>query len=107
MKRIASALTAATLLLAFLPAGAHAGDKGHEGEPTTIRGCLADGEADGWYVLTVKKDDGSKQVTVAGDESFEGHIGHEVELTGTWVKDEEGDKHFAATAMQHIAATCS
>lgn len=106
-KKLAS-LTLVLAAVAFLAPAVEAGE-GHEGEKMkgekTIQGCLADGDMDGWYVLTVIKEDKNKAVKVEGDDSFEAHIGHEVELTGTWVK--EGDsKHFAAAGMKHLAATC-
>lgn len=85
-------------------AGDKHGEKRHEG---TIQGCLGDGASDGWYVLTKRKEDRTKEVQVIGDASFEAHIGHEVQLTGEWKKAEDGSKHFQAAGMKHIAATCS
>jgi hypothetical protein len=107
MKRIAWwTCTVITLIAAAaLAAPAVANDEKMEG-PHELQGCLADGPADGWYVLTVQKDDAAKEVRVQGDASFEDHVGHQVEVTGTWEED-DGGKYLAATALEHVAATCS
>jgi hypothetical protein len=106
MKRASWLVGGLSLGLLVLTPAAQADHKGDEssGEAKTIQGCLGDGPADGWYVLTVKKGEEKEQVKVRGNASFEGHIGHEVKLTGSWV--EEGGKHFNATAMQHVAGSC-
>ena len=94
-----------TLGLTPVYAGEKSGEK-KEGAKA-MEGCLADGASDGWYVLTKKKDDGTtKDVKVQGDDSFEAHIGHQVELTGEW-KGEGDEKYFHATGMKHLAASCS
>jgi hypothetical protein len=105
MKQMGTLAAALALVILALAAPVRAGDGEQADGPTTIRGCLADGAADGWYVLTKKKGDETKEIQVEGDDSFEAHVGHEVELTGTWEEGESG-KYFAATAMKHIAATC-
>jgi hypothetical protein len=85
-------------------AGDQQGEKQGEG---TIQGCLSDGASDGWYVLTKRKGDETKEIQVSGDATFEAHIGHEVQLTGEWKEAGDGSKHFQATGMKHIAETCS
>ena len=106
MKSSACWLAALSLLLLCVAPAAHAGEgKKHDG-PKTIQGCLAAGEGENWYVLTKKKDDGrTKEIKVQGDDSFAAHVGHEVKLMGSYV-EVDGDKHFHATAMEHVAATC-
>ena len=42
---------------------------------------------------------------VKGTETMAGHNGHEVKLTGEYV-EEDGEKVFHATEMQHIAVAC-
>lgn len=65
----------------------------------TVTGCLNAGEAEGWFVLTT--DDG-KKVSVAGGEDIAAHAGnHKVALTGKWVEDAEGAKHFEAASVEH------
>jgi ribosome maturation factor RimP len=105
MKNAACWVALSVLLLCLAPA-ANAGEgRKHDGEKT-IQGCLAAGEGENWYVLTKKKDDGTtKEIKVQGNDSFAAHVGHEVKLTGSYVEG-DGGKHFAATAMQHVAATC-
>ena len=97
------------LLVAVAPlalAGEHEGEKEKMEGEKTLQGCLSDGPADGWYVLAVPKDDGTKEVSVEGDDSFEGHLGHEVKLTGKWVKKDDGKKYFQASGMEHISTNC-
>ncbi|HVS03719.1 MAG TPA: hypothetical protein VMT16_13195 [Thermoanaerobaculia bacterium] len=106
MKKILSLTAALSLaLLVFAPA-AQAGDEGKKEGVKTMQGCLGAGEADDGYTLTKKKGDETKVIQVKGDDSFAAHVGHEVKLTGTWEKNEDG-KTFHATAMEHVAATCS
>jgi hypothetical protein len=110
MKKSVWLIVASCLLLVAVASIAQAGEKSDkekmEGEKT-IQGCLSDGPADGWYVLTKKKDEGTKEIRVEGDDSFEAHIGHEVKLTGEWKKGEDGSKHFHAGGMEHVSTDCS
>lgn len=78
--------------------------EGHE--KTTIQGCLGEVEGDDWFVLTKKSKDRTKRVAVMGDDTFSPHVGHEVKLTGEWKKGAESKKYFAASGMEHVAASC-
>ena len=108
MKRIGWLICALSVVFVAFAPTAQAGGEGKEKKegPQTIQGCLSDGEGEGWYVLTKKKGDETKEIQVKGNDSFEAHVGHEVKLTGTW-EEAEGEKHFNATAMEHVAASCS
>lgn len=107
MKKLTLTASATLLLLLTVTPMALAGE--HEGDmkgEKTIQGCLSDGPADGWYVLAVPKDDGTKDVSVEGDDSFEAHIGHEVKLTGEWMTKDDGTKYFHASGMEHVSTNC-
>ena len=107
MRTTRSLIASLALVLLFAAGAALTGATGAAAaDATTLQGCLADGPADGWYVLQVKSGEKTEEVRVEGNASFEAHLGHEVKLTGTWVET-DGRKHFRATAMQHIAATCA
>ena len=65
----------------------------------TVTGCLNAGDAEGWFVLTT--DDG-KEVSVAGGKDIAAHAeNHKVELTGKWVENDKGGKHFEAASVAH------
>jgi hypothetical protein len=107
---------AALLSLAVVPAfgksGAH-----------TITGCLSGPNQEGAYELTTK----SGQVEVTGASGLKGdlksHVGHEVKLTGTYIKSPtassatektdaktgttSGERYFKATSIHHVSDTCT
>ena len=93
---------------------------------TTVKGCLSGPNAEGAYILKTAKGHG---VEVGGNEQLKAHVGHEVKLTGNWVKSgseigenesaEKNEKsesaehhgaaerHFKVSDIQHVSDTCS
>ena len=93
---------------------------------TTVKGCLSGPNTEGAYVLKTAK---GHAFEVGGNDQLKSHVGHEVKLTGTWVKSgsqigenesaEKNEKseasehrgvaerHFKVSDIQHIADTCS
>lgn len=93
---------------------------------TTVKGCLSGPNTEGAYVLKTAK---GHAFEVGGNDQLKSHVGHEVKLTGTWVKSgseigenesaEKNEKseasehhgvaerHFKVSDIQHVADTCS
>jgi hypothetical protein len=88
------AMVCALVVLAAPVAPAQADDK--EG---TLTGCLNGGDTDGHFVLTTE--DGQEVMVMGGDELAAHAENHEVELTGKWIEDAEGNKHFEAAGVAH------
>lgn len=98
----------------------------HAKKESTVRGCLSGPNAEGAYILKTAK---GHAFEVGGDDQLKSHVGHEVKLTGTWVKSgseigenesaEKNEKsesaehhgvaerHFKVSNIQHIADSCS
>jgi hypothetical protein len=91
------AMVAALLLTT---AGLVVAQEAAEAEAVSLTGCLV--EADGVYTLEAA--DG-KKATVVGD-MLADHSGHKVTLTGTWAKDDDGNKVFNVDEVEHVAASC-
>lgn len=92
---------------------------------TTVKGCLSGPNTEGAYVLKTAK---GHAFEVGGNDQLKSHVGHEVKLTGTWVKSgsaigenesaEKNEKsesaehhgvaerHFKVSDIQHIADSC-
>ncbi len=94
-------------------------EAGQAGEKTaakehTLTGCLAKAAEGNGYELTNGRY--KKGVAVNSSEDLAAHVGHEVELTGTWEKPTSGEagagpkgkemRTFNATAVKHISDTC-
>lgn len=112
----AFALAATTLVAQETTTGA---------KQTTVKGCLSGPNDEGAYVLKTAKG----RFEVGGNDQLKSHVGHEVKLTGNWVKSgseigenesaekneksEAGEhkgvaeRHFKVTDIQHVADTCS
>lgn len=93
---------------------------------TSVKGCLSGPNSEGAYILKTAK---GHAFEVGGNDQLKSHVGHEVKLTGTWVKSgseigenesaEKNEKseaaehhgvaerHFKVSDIQHIADTCS
>jgi hypothetical protein len=94
---------------------------------TNVTGCLSGPTAEGSYVLKTAKGRGFE---VGGNDELKNHVGHEVKLTGSWVKsgaeigeNESGEKnvekhetaehqgvaerHFKVSDIHHVSDTCS
>jgi hypothetical protein len=90
----------------------------------TLTGCLGGPNAEGAYTLTNGRY--KKAVEVGGAEGLDlkAHVGHTVKLTGGWVSSgaaigekenaaekektgEKGERHFKATKVDMIAASCT
>ncbi len=93
---------------------------------STVRGCLSGPNTEGAYILKTAK---GHAFEVGGNDQLKSHVGHEVKLTGTWVKSgseigenesaEKNEKsesaehhgvaerHFKVSNIQHIADSCS
>jgi hypothetical protein len=80
--------------------------KASAGKSSTITGCL---KSDG-NPITIANGQHKKGVEVdtsgASGEDWAKHNGHKVQLTGSW-EGTGADKKFKATAMKHIAETCT
>lgn len=71
--------------------------------PDSLVGCLNPGAEEGTFVLT-NPEDGEVMVIGDGtsDEDLATHAhNHQVELTGIWVKDDEGNQQFEASKVEH------
>jgi hypothetical protein len=80
--------------------------KASAGKSSTITGCLkSDGNpitiANGQHKNGVEVD-----TSGASGEDWAKHNGHKVQLTGMW-EGTGADKKFKATAMKHVAPTCT
>lgn len=93
---------------------------------TTVKGCLSGPNTEGAYVLKTAK---GHAFEVGGNDQLKSHVGHEVKLTGTWVKSgseigenesaEKNEKsqagehhgvaerHFKVSDIQHVADSCA
>lgn len=96
------------------------------GKQSTVKGCLSGPNTEGAYVLKTAK---GHAFEVGGNDQLKSHVGHEVKLTGTWVKSgsqigenesaekneksEAGEhhgvaeRHFKVSDIQHLADSCS
>lgn len=75
----------------------------------SMTGCLKQGSAAGSYLLTdLGMEKGPKEVQIASSTvDLAGHVGHQVELTGSTVAGKDPAAHvMAITAMKHLAASC-
>ena len=101
-------------------------DTSTSNKANTVKGCLSGPNSEGAYVLKTAKGHGFE---VGGNDQLKAHVGHEVKLTGTWVKSgseigenesaekneksESGEhhgvaeRHFKVSDIQHISDTCS
>jgi len=92
---------------------------------STVKGCLSGPNTEGAYILKTAK---GHAFEVGGNDQLKSHVGHEVKLTGTWVKSgseigenesaEKNEKsesaehhgvaerHFKVSDIQHIADSC-
>jgi hypothetical protein len=93
---------------------------------STVKGCLSGPNSEGAYVLKTAK---GRAFEVGGNDQLKSHVGHEVKLTGNWVKSgseigenesaekneksEAGEhhgvaeRHFKVADIQHVSETCS
>ncbi len=93
---------------------------------STVKGCLSGPNTEGAYILKTAK---GHAFEVGGNDQLKSHVGHEVKLTGTWVKsgseigenesaekNERGEsaehhgvaeRHFKVSDIQHISDSCS
>lgn len=93
---------------------------------TSVKGCLSGPNSEGAYILKTAK---GHAFEVGGNDQLKSHVGHEVKLTGNWVKSgseigenesaEKNEKsessehhgvaerHFKVSDIQHIADSCS
>ncbi len=124
MSRTAALVIAASL--ALVTAVAVAQESSTTKRETTLKGCLSGPNAEGAYVLKTARGHGFE---VGGNDQLKSHVGHEVKLTGTWVKSgsdigenesaekneksEAGEhhgvaeRHFKVSDIQHVSDTCS
>ena len=93
---------------------------------STVKGCLSGPNSEGAYILKTAK---GRAFEVGGNDELKSHVGHEVKLTGNWVKSgseigenesaEKNEKseaaehhgvaehHFKVSNIQHVSDTCS
>lgn len=74
-----------------------------------LTGCLAKNAAGSGFMLTNGRY--KKGVEVKSSEDLTAHVGHQVQLMGTWEKPAAGAESatmrtFSATSMKHISDTC-
>ena len=79
-----------------------------EGDEVTLTGCLSAGEMEDYFVLTDEETSEETQVEAAEEVGLGNHLGHKVNLTGSWEEEEEGeeDRDFQATKVEHISPSC-
>lgn len=114
------------LFLALATTGLVAQETSTGKKSTTVKGCLSGPNSEGAYVLKTAK---GHAFEVGGNDELKSHVGHEVKLTGTWVKSgseigenesaEKNEKsesaehhgvaerHFKVSDIKHISDTCS
>ncbi|MEZ5331066.1 MAG: hypothetical protein R2991_03215 [Thermoanaerobaculia bacterium] len=64
---------------------------------TTLSGCLAG--VDGQWMITGEE---GAHAVVEGAVDLEPHNGHEVRLTGEWIRNAEGQEAFRAQAVEDL-----
>ena len=89
----------------------------HSGKAKTLTGCLSGPNEEGVYELT----NGKHKTEVGGSDDLKAHVGHKVQVTGTWAtgaeigekqgneageKPEKGEHHLKATSVKMISDTC-
>ena len=89
-----------------------------------LTGCLGGPNAENAYVLT--NGTYKKGIEVGGNDELAKHVGHKVQLMGTWEtsgaaigeseknekgekseKSEKGEKHFKVSSIKHLADSCT
>lgn len=84
-----------------------------------LTGCLSGPDASGAYTLT--NGHYKKGIEVGGNDELAKHVGHEVQLTGTWEssgkaigesekeekQEKTAEKHFKVDSIKHMADSCS
>jgi hypothetical protein len=93
------------------------GSHQHSGKAKTLTGCLSGPNDEGVYELT----SGKHKTEVGGSDDLKAHVGHKVQVTGTWAtgaeigekqgneageKTEKGEHHLKATSVKMISDTC-
>ena len=113
-------------LLALAATSVVAQETSTANKQTTVKGCLSGPNTEGAYVLKTAK---GHAFEVGGNDQLKSHVGHEVKLTGTWVKSgseigenesaekneksEAGEhhgvaeRHFKVSDIQHVADSCA
>lgn len=86
----------------------------------TLTGCLEKGTEDNTYLL--KNSRHKNGVEVGGNDELSKHVGHRVELTGTWstaegigekaesgagAAKEKNERHFKVESIKHMSDTCN
>lgn len=124
MSRVITLAIAA--FLALVVTSAVAQESSTADKQSTVKGCLSGPNNEGAYVLKTAK---GHAFEVGGNDQLKSHVGHEVKLTGTWVKSgsqigenesaekneksEAGEhhgvaeRHFKVSDIQHVSDTCS
>lgn len=110
MKKVSPAaciLAVLFLLIGSPAAGLFAQQEGshkeaHKAHLMKLVGCLEEGDEEGYYVLV---DEDGEEVDVTGLEELAKHLGHKVELTGSWETEYES-KVFEATEIKHLSTDC-
>ena len=124
MSRVITLAIAA--FLALVVTSAIAQESPTANKQSTVKGCLSGPNNEGAYVLKTAK---GHAFEVGGNDQLKSHVGHEVKLTGTWVKSgsqigenesaekneksEAGEhhgvaeRHFKVSDIQHVSDTCS
>jgi hypothetical protein len=95
------------------------------GASSVLTGCLSGPNAENAYVLSNGRY--KRGVEVGGNDELSKHVGHRVQLTGTWAKSgaaigekeneaaeknekggkEAAERHFKVTAIKHLADSCT
>jgi hypothetical protein len=108
-------LFASVVALAAGPALVGADDQAKQSS-TSLSGCLRSTAQEGVYQLKTKsdaKDGETRDVEVRGQAALTDHVGHEVELTGSWMTDTQehartgiDNTHFVVSGIQHLSEAC-
>src|SRR4051794_26283783 len=130
MKNTARLLAICVVLAAAVAAQAQAA-KPTKGGGTSVTGCLSGPNSENAYVLT--NGHYRKGLEVGGTDELAQHIGHRVQLTGTWAKsgaeigekevnekgekkgaeeskensEQSGERHLKVTSIKMLADSCT
>jgi hypothetical protein len=86
-------------------------DKTHQ-----VTGCLSGPNDEGAYVLTNMRH--RKGIEVGGNDDLKNHVGHKVQLTGTWgsaadiaenpknAAEEKSERHLKVSSIKMLSDTC-
>ena len=70
----------------------------------TLTGCLTKSTTNGEYVLSDQKS--GEKFTFRGPQRLDSYINHTVQMNGTMVNDQNGQKQFQPQSVKTVSDTC-